>query len=104
MKHIIPSSDPMHPIVQVVDIQEEKRIESEATALVELHDFIKAHPDSPVKEIARFMPPVDARAVSRAIKLLALREQRVTPAEKEAAKKAAASIEVEHKTAKWGRQ
>jgi len=51
----------------VIDIQEERKIESEAQALVELHDFIKSHPDAPVKEIARFMPPVDSRAVNKAI-------------------------------------
>jgi hypothetical protein len=60
----------------VIDIQEERKIESEAQALVELHDFIKAHPDAPVKEIARFMPPVDSRAVNKAIQLIALRDKK----------------------------
>ncbi len=61
---------------QIIDIQEEKKIEKEAEALVELHDFIKAHPDAPVKEIARFMPPVDSRAVNKAIQFLAIRDKK----------------------------
>jgi|GEM_PF-2949047 hypothetical protein len=60
----------------VIDIQEERKIESEAQALVELHDFIKSHPDAPVKEIARFMPPVDSRAVNKAIQFIALRNKK----------------------------
>ncbi len=59
---------------QVVDIQEEKKLEGEALALVDLHDFIKSHPDAPVKEIAKFMPPVDSRAVNKAIQMIALRD------------------------------
>jgi hypothetical protein len=61
---------------QVVDIQEEKKLQSEAEALVELHDFLKSHPDAPVKEIAKFMPPVDSRAVNKAIQILALRDMK----------------------------
>ncbi len=61
---------------QVVNLDEERKIEKEAQALVELHDFIKSHPDAPVKEIAKFMPPVDSRAVSKAIQMLALREKK----------------------------
>jgi len=64
------------PQAQVIDVQEEKKLQSEAEALVELHDFIKAHPDAPVKEIARFMPPVDSRAVNKAIQMLALRDMK----------------------------
>ncbi len=63
------------PTAQVLDLQEEKKLEGEAQALVELHDFIKSHPDSPVKEIAKFMPPVDSRVVSKAIQMIALREE-----------------------------
>ncbi len=62
------------PATQVVDIQEEKKLEGEAQALVELHDFIKSHPDAPVKEISKFMPPVDSRAVSKAIQMIAMRD------------------------------
>lgn len=58
----------------VIDIEEERKIEKEAVGLVELHDFIKSHPDAPVKEIARFMPPVDSRAVNKAIQMIALRD------------------------------
>lgn len=64
-----------HPTAQVIDLQEEKKLEGEAIALVELHDFIKAHPDGSVKDIARFMPPVDSRVVSKAIQMIALREE-----------------------------
>lgn len=73
MKELVPSlyNDPK--AAQVVDLAEEQKIEREATALVELHDFIKSHPDSAAKEIARFMPPVDSRAVSKAIQMIALR-------------------------------
>ena len=69
---------PFDPIVQnqVVDLEEERKIGKEAEALVELHDFIKSHPDAPVKEIARFMPPVDSRAVNKAIQILALRDKK----------------------------
>ena len=61
---------------QVVDLAEEEKIAKEAEALVELHDFIKSHPDAAAKEIARFMPPVDSRAVTKAIKILALRNEK----------------------------
>ena len=64
------------PIEQVINVQEEKNWEEQAKALVELHDFIKAHPDAPVKDIARFMPPVDSRAVNKAIQMLALRNKK----------------------------
>jgi len=60
---------------QVVNLEEEQKIEKEAQALVELHDFIKSNPDAPVKEIARFMPPVDSRAVNKAIQIIALRDK-----------------------------
>lgn len=71
-----PFASNIAPQAQVVDIQEEKKLQSEAEALVELHDFIKAHPDAPVKEIAKFMPPVDSRAVNKAIQMLALRDMK----------------------------
>ena len=64
------------PHQQVIDIEEERKIEKEADGLVELHDFIKAHPDAPVKEIARFMPPVDSRAVNKAIQKIAMRDMK----------------------------
>jgi ABC-type nitrate/sulfonate/bicarbonate transport system substrate-binding protein len=67
-----PSSSDSH---LVVDLEEEQKIQKEAEALVELHDFIKSHPDAPVKEIAKFMPPVDSRAVNKAIQMIALREE-----------------------------
>lgn len=60
---------------QFIDIEEEKKIEKEALGLVELHDFIKSHPDAPVKEISKFMPPVDSRAVNKAIQMIALRDK-----------------------------
>lgn len=64
------------PAAIVVNLEEEKKIEKEAEALVELHDFIKANPDAPVKEIAKFMPPVDSRAVNKAIQIIALRSKK----------------------------
>jgi len=69
-----PFSTQINPQAQVIDIQEERKLVAEAEALVDLHDFIKSHPDAPVKEIARFMPPVDSRAVNKAIQMLALRD------------------------------
>ncbi len=102
MRHILPTAEDIHPIAQVVNIQEEKKIEKEAQALVELHDFIKSHPDSPVKEIARFMPPVDARAVSKAIQMLAIRDQHITQEEKDKTKAEAESIEVSPLVGRWG--
>lgn len=68
----------MRPIAthQVIDIEEERKIEREAQGLVDLHDFIKAHPDAPVKEISKFMPPVDSRAVNKAIQMIAMRDKK----------------------------
>lgn len=96
MKHITPT-------VQVIDIQEEKKIQKEAEALVELHDFIKNHPDSPVKEIAKFMPPVDSRAVSKAIQILAIRDQNISLEQKEETQKKASSIETGFAKVGWNR-
>ncbi len=76
MKQFIPSSYNDPKASQVVDLAEEERIEKEAQALVELHDFIRDTPDSAAKDIARFMPPVDSRAVTKAIKILALRDKK----------------------------
>ncbi len=76
MKQFIPSQYNDPKAAQVVDLAEEAKIAKEAEALVELHDFIKNHPDSAAKEIARFMPPVDSRAVSKAIQILALRDHK----------------------------
>jgi hypothetical protein len=75
MKQFIPINQSGAPVAQVVDLAEERKIEREVQALVELHDFIKSHPDTPVKDIARFMPPVDSRVVNKAIQHLALRDQ-----------------------------
>ncbi len=66
----------MNPFSQVIDLEEEQKIEREAMGLVELHDFIKAHPDAPVKEISKFMPPVDSRAVNKAIQFIAMRDKK----------------------------
>lgn len=90
--------------VQVIDIEEEKKIQKEAEALVELHDFIKAHPDTPVKEIAKFMPPVDSRAVSKAIQILAMRDKSITPEQKKDIEERAKLIEVEPKVVNWGKR
>lgn len=76
MKSFIPTSYSDPNQAQVVDLAEERKIEREAQGLVELHDFIKSHPDSAAKEIARFMPPVDSRAVSKAIQMIALRDKK----------------------------
>lgn len=103
MRPIIPTTETAHPVAQVINLQEEEKLEKEAQALVELHDFIKAHPDSPVKEIARFMPPVDARVVNKAIQKLAIRDQHITPEEKAARKSAEDSIEAKHQAFKWGK-
>ena len=95
---------PTHQIAQVIDIQEEKKLENEALALVDLHDFIKAHPDTPVKEIAKFMPPVDARVVSKAIKLLAIRDRSISKEDRESTQKQADSIEAKYRAVKWGKR
>lgn len=76
MKQFIPFQGHNPHAAQVIDLEEERKIEREAQGLVELHDFIKSHPDSAAKEIARFMPPVDSRAVSKAIQLIALRDHK----------------------------
>ena len=97
------STNPLHTTVQVIDIQEEKKLEKEAQALVELHDFIKAHPDSPVKEIAKFMPPIDSRAVSKAIQMLAIRDQSITQEQKDAIAAKAASMTVQPRKIDWAK-
>ncbi len=105
MKSIIPTIDPGHsvsPAAQVINLEEEKKIEREVEGLIELHDFIKAHPDMPVKDIAKFMPPVDARVVNKAIQALAIRDKNMTPEEKEAIMQRARSIDLEPKIKKWG--
>lgn len=108
MKDIIPNinsgmNSGLHGTAHVVDLSEEKKLEREAEALVELHDFIKAHPDTPVKEIAKFMPPVDSRVVSKAIKMLAIRDKSMTPEQKANVAEKAKSIEVEPRVVKWGK-
>jgi hypothetical protein len=60
----------------VIDIKEEQKIEREALGLIELYDFLKTHPDSVAKDVAKFMPPVDSRAVNKAIQMIALREEK----------------------------
>jgi len=75
MKQFIPFQNSGPHAAEVIDLEEEARLEKEALALVDLHDFIKSHPDAMVKDIARFMPPVDSRAVNKAIQMLALRDQ-----------------------------
>lgn len=72
---IFGSSAHIEPQGQVIDLEEEQKIEKEAMGLVDLHDFIKAHPDAPVKEISKFMPPVDSRAVNKAIQFIAMRDK-----------------------------
>lgn len=108
MKDIIPNINStidggQYQTAHVVDLSEEKKLEQEALALVDLHDFIKAHPDTPVKEIAKFMPPVDSRVVSKAIKMLAIRDKSVTPGQEAEVAEKAKSIEVEPKMVKWGK-
>lgn len=77
MKQFIPTHHNDPHVAQVVDLEEERKIEKQVAALVELHDFIKAHPDAPVKDIARFMPPVDSRVVNKAIQQIAVRDQKL---------------------------
>lgn len=62
---------------QVIDLAEEQKLEREAQGLVELHDFLKAHPDSSAKEAARFMPPIDSRVVNKAIQMIVLRDEKM---------------------------
>jgi hypothetical protein len=109
MNRLIPSIEnafqahTTHSIAQVIDLDEERKIEKEVQALIELHDFIRSHPDSPVKDIARFMPPVDARVVNKAIQALAIRDQSMTTEEKMAMHQKAQSVSVEPKVKKWGK-
>lgn len=106
MKNIIPGAEhsfQSQSIAQVINLEEEKKIEKEVEALIDLHDFIKAHPDSPVKEIARFMPPIDARVVNKAIQALAVRDMTITAEEKEAIAKRAQTLEAPHAVKKWGK-
>ncbi|MCF7865323.1 MAG: hypothetical protein K9M11_02350 [Candidatus Pacebacteria bacterium] len=108
MNRIIPSiENPFHSnahggAAQVIDLAEEQKLAREVEALIELHDFIKFHPDAPVKEIAKFMPPIDARVVNKAIQALAIRDQSMTAEEKEASHSLVKSVTVEAKVKKWG--
>lgn len=63
------------PYVQSIDYKEEQKLAREVEGLIELYDFIQAHPDLAVKEIAKFMPPLDSRVVSKAIQTIALRDK-----------------------------
>ncbi len=74
MKQFLPFQNSNPISATVIDLAEEKRIEGEVVGIVELYDFMKAHPDTAVREIARFMPPVDSRVVGRAIQQIALRD------------------------------
>lgn len=110
MKHLIPSiEDPLgshtyaNPTAQVIDLAEEQKLAREVEGLIELHDFIKAHPDAPVKDIAKFMPPVDARVVNKAIQALAIRDRNLTPEQKESIMQRARSLQVDPKVKKWGK-
>lgn len=110
MKNIIPSmSDPLgshtyaNSTAQVIDLAEEQKLAREVEGLIELHDFIKAHPDAPVKEIAKFMPPVDARVVNKAIQALAIRDKNLTAKQKEAITQRVRSVEMDPKVKKWGK-
>lgn len=109
MNRIIPSiehsfqSRHTHASAQVINLDEEKKIEKEVQALIELHDFIKAHPDSPVKDIARFMPPIDTRVVNKAIQALAIRDQHKTKGEKDLINQKVREVTAEPKIKKWGR-
>lgn len=108
MNRIIPSienpfqSNSHGSVAQVIDLAEEQKLAREVEGLIELHDFIKAHPDAPVKDIAKFMPPVDARVVNKAIQALAIRDQSMTAEQKEAAHKRVTSVTVDAKVKKWG--
>ena len=76
MKQFLPFQNNGAQVIQVINLEEERKIEKEALALVDLHDFIKSNPDGPAREIARFMPPVDSRAVNKAIQMLAQRDRK----------------------------
>lgn len=110
MNRIIPSienafhSQPHANPAQVINLAEEQKLAREVEALIELHDFIKAHPDAPVKDIARFMPPIDTRVVNKAIQALAIRDQAQTADEKSAMHKKTQSVTVEPKAKKWGKR
>lgn len=110
MNRIIPSIEntfqahQAHVPAQVINLDEEKKIEKEVQALIELHDFIKAHPDSPVKEIARFMPPIDTRVVNKAIQALAIRDQNKTAEEKNAIHQKVREVTAEPQIKKWGKR
>ena len=77
MKSFLPTNPLNEPASIVVDLEEERRIEREAQGLVELHDFLKAHPDSSAKEAARFMPPIDSRVVNKAMQMIILRDKKI---------------------------
>lgn len=107
MNRIIPSienafNNHSANVAQVIDLEEEKKIEKEVQALIELHDFIKMHPDAPVKEIAKFMPPIDARVASKAIQALAIRDQNMSAEQKAAMREKVQSVSVDPKVKKWG--
>jgi hypothetical protein len=97
------SASAIHAAAQVIDLEEEKKIGKEVQALIELHDFIKMHPDAPVKDIARFMPPIDARVASKAIQALAIRDQHMSAEQKAAMHHKVQSVSVEPKVKRWGK-
>ncbi len=64
----------MSHVVQVRNMEEEKKIRSQAEALVRVWFDIKSNPDPVAREILDFMAKlkVDARVVEQAYKLLAI--------------------------------
>ena len=57
-------------IEYVLNHKEEQDFEAQVQAVVRLHDMIQESKDPMIKEIAKFMPPIDSRVVLEAIKRL----------------------------------
>ncbi len=60
-----------------LNIQAERDFNEQVQALIRLHDMIKESHDPMIKEIAKFMPPVDSRVVVKAIELIKIRDKHV---------------------------
>ena len=49
--------------------------EEQVKAVIRLHDMVKESNDPMIKEITKFMPPIDSRVVVKAIEILKLRDK-----------------------------
>lgn len=63
-------------IEHVINYKDEQNFEEQVQAVIRLHDMIQESKDPMIKEIAKFMPPMDSRVVVEAIQRLKERNKK----------------------------